>query len=268
MSNKLQIVLEEDVINHFNDVTQSNSEFFISALNSSIAIKPEQSFSVYNAHFKTSFLDIKPIIFFFEKDSNKALTETELHNSINNYIQEYNYNKFPKEFIIKGNEEKPFYLTSRSKGSFEIIGEQVAMQIETIFYLNGEGFQNLFKNLNMTKFINRKYNTPEDFQDKTLDITNFPVVSYKYDTGLLCLSHNIYYDLFKDWVLHQIMKNVFKCSFDPFYEKNGLIHRRTKKHKQLKPIYVLPDNFVEGALNEKLIFCKQHAVNQNLLTEH
>jgi hypothetical protein len=116
-------------------------------------------------------------------------------------------------------------------------GDTIVVFGETRYTMRGPGYamQSMHK-VDLSKFRRRAYLTPEDMTGVNADDCPVNQEHLKY-------SYDLDYQLLNEWLIHQFMSKIFRCTFDPFYEKDGLMHVRHNKFGDRQPEYTVPEGF-------------------------
>lgn len=159
------------------------------------------------------------------------------------FIRDYAYDTFAGRYPIDGlvislDDSDPLYLDY--KGFSCVVhraGDTIVVFGETRYTMRGPGYamQSMHK-VDLSKFRRRAYLTPEDMTGVNADDCPVNQEHLKY-------SYDLDYQLLNEWLIHQFMSKIFRCTFDPFYEKDGLMHVRHNKFGDRQPEYTVPEGF-------------------------
>lgn len=132
---------------------------------------------------------------------------------------------------IDTDSSKVLYLEPRAH-TFEhyVIGETILIRSVVSFYLCGDDYNSLFKDFDVSRFITRHY----DHEPIEIMLENDRCVS-DYSAFIPAFSEEHYYHdgkidgrLMASYMHHQLLSLIFKVTYDPFFEKDGLIHQKGK----------------------------------------
>lgn len=259
-----------DIQDFKKECEKENEKLFLTCLNGGVEIDIVQSFDISGEVISLEYFEIKPVSFFLDDVLKEERANPEfLKESISDYASEIGYNTVPDEFLVDWDCSKKLYLSNLiHKVRYEIIGDQVLIFKVCNIELRGANYNSILKDVDMTKFLKRKYKEPMDYkpaEDLEGITTNPVVISTLLDGKTPYIENNIDQNLFRSWVKCQFMKQLFKCTYDPFFEKEGLIHQRGKGYGKKPPEYNLPENLNYHDLLMSLSLSRQYISNENLL---
>lgn len=260
-----------DIHDFKKECEKENEKLFITCLNGSVELDAVQSFDISGEVISLEYFDIKPLSFFIDDDvlEEERTNPEYLKESIGDYASEIGYNDTPDKFLVDRDCSKKLYLSNLlHKVRYEIIGDQVLIFKVFNVELRGENYNSILKDVDMTKFLKRNYKEPTDYkpsEDLEGIATKPVIVSTLLDGKTPYFNNEVDENLFRAWVICQFMKQLFKCTYDPFFEKDGLIHQRGKGYGEKTPEYDLPENLNYHDLLMSLSLSRQYISNENLL---
>lgn len=153
-------------------------------------------------------------------------------------------------FLLDFDSSKPLYLKDAGVCSREhyIINDALLLRVERMLSVEGEDSGKwLFAPVDLRFFAKRLYDH-ESFVCDVSNINDQDVLVPVNDSGDLRQEildgFTVQSDLLVSWVKHQFLKQVFSVTFDPFYERDGLIHQKYDGYREKSPEYKLPDTLV------------------------
>lgn len=264
---------KSDIENCKNEWLEDNEKLFFQCLNGYIELKPIESFSLTQEIIPLEYFELKPLSFFLNDDD---LEEDKndpdfLKYRIQDYIQEIGYNDVPEGFLVDRDCGKELYLDNIiHENRYEIIDKQVLIFKTCNLELRGAKYNSILKEVDMIKFIKRNYKAPENYEASSdiEGISTKPLVSSTLSDYKTPFIENVIDDeLFRSWAICQFMKQLFKCTYDPFFEKDGLIHQKGRGYGKDKPKYELPENLNYYDLVRSLSLSREYHSNENMLRQ-
>ena len=132
----------------------------------------------------------------------------------------------PAGILLDMDSSKPLYLSLlRWEHRVHHVGDLYIVTAKRHFEMRGGKYADAaVHSVDLRKFRNRYYTDRNAAEFKTGEILDY---TFELDQQLLC-----------GWVSHQMLKLVFPCPIEPFFEKDGLVHR--KDNLCLWQPYVVP----------------------------
>ncbi len=265
MNNKTLTIRD---IEHFKKLmNENNGGLYFECLNTTTKLKLIESFDISRELIPVEHIEILSKKSFFEdgEDINDVQTLTD---RINDYCFEIGREYLPKEFLLDLDYNKKLFLEPlRGESSFKVIGDNVAIYKMAFFQTRGADSYTILKDIDLTRFLKRSYEKPDNYNhmDDKEGITSKPCKVVSFPDGQAYIPNEIDHTLFKSWAVHQFVKRIFKCTNEPFFEREGMIHQKTIGTTKIEPEYILPKDFNFQKMVKTLKMSVQYVSNQNLL---
>lgn len=152
-------------------------------------------------------------------------------------------------FLLDFDSSKPLYLDDAGLASKEhhIVGDTIILRVERRIVVKGDASCDwLVEAIDLRRFVKRKYNNDGfDYAVSNIDEQDVLIPFIDVDAkGIVFPEFNIDRQLLVEWLKHQFLKQVLKVSFEPFYERDGLIHKKHRGYGDKEPEYDLPASLV------------------------
>ncbi len=166
----------------------------------------------------------------------------DLDDALNDSAHTLGYEFSPKGLLLDEDDSKSLYLNKRVRASeFHIIGDKALLRATVDFNLTGMDYNTLFDKVDLTKFASRNYDTSLMDTSEVKNRSDCPVIVRYYGNNIH-VQDKVDMNLLTAWMKFQFFKQLFPVTFDPFFEKDGLLHQKTKTYGELAPEYTVPSN--------------------------
>lgn len=216
-----------------------------------------ESFSVTREYFHflhTMTVPLNEVI-----NKGETVDSQAFKDGMHDYMLDHGFDCTPKGLLLDCDDDKPLYLSRKgnSESEYHIVGDQVFVRIVVSFELRGSSYNSLFKDLDLTKFNERDY-AGEDFKPSEQNYSDQDVEVHYRNEDSCYANPKIDRDLFFSWISFQFLKQIFPVKYDPFYERDGLIHVESKGYSSNRPVFDLPKNLkhINRTINE-LKICRE-----------
>lgn len=171
---------------------------------------------------------------------------------IPDFISDFAYDLRDKidlsELKITTDSNQPLYLEHyHNTYEYHQFDDKFFVRVEVYFRLNGALSNRLFENFDLSKFITRQYEHDEIetmlAEDK--GVSDFDAFIPAVDEEFFYHDGRIDDFLLFNYIRHQFLSQVFHCTYDPFFEKDGLIHQKHRGFGEKEPEYVLPKQLID-----------------------
>lgn len=212
----------------------------------------QQELAVYNETFyflHTEKRNLNPILSDFrECYEDETLTEQSenFDSFLDDYLDDATTNIKLKGLLIDTDSNKPLYLEKRhcTEKEYYIIGNMILFRVVVPFILRGDQYQDIFNNVDLSKFGKRHYYQDELMDYKTTNQTDLPTVFPSMNGDIIFTGETIDHRLLVAWMRYEFLKQIFPVKNNPFFERDGLIHFKTRGFGDIQPEYQLPSNLV------------------------
>lgn len=141
---------------------------------------------------------------------------------------------------------------------YHVIGDKVVLRSIKCFQFRGEGYNALFNNQDLTKFAIPHYDCDDVFDPHTMSATDQDVQACYLD-GIIYAEHKVDCELLKHWMEFQALKQIFEVAYDPFFEREDLIHFKSSGYRNHDYRFNTPSRIVNvNQTIQDLQFCRQH----------
>lgn len=189
-----------------------------------------------------------------------CIGSNEFDDVMNDMMMDFAFNRLPKGFLLDQNDKNPLYLDYRGCESreYHIVGDKILFRVVSYFWLAGSEYSSLLNDVDLTKFILRRYDK-ESSDPAITNNTERNVTTFMRGNEIDCIEPEIDLNLLKSWMTFQLMKQVLPVTLNPFFERDGLIHQKSKGSSLLKPEYKLPKELVDfNKTLSDLQLCRQY----------
>lgn len=251
MSSRQQALLSDPAI---------RTQFFDELATSNPTMELVKNYAVVNFDSWTQFLSISGDCFYILLteivDLQTVLTDYELSadsmdsdefdDAMNDIMSSFAYNVIPKGLLLDTDDNKPLYLDYKGSHSpeYHIVGDKILLRVVSYYWLSGSAYNTLLEAVDLTQFICRRYDT-KDKDPKVTHKTDCDVITHTRNGEIDYIEPKIDLKLLKSWMTFQLMKQVFPVTFDPFFERDGLIHQKYNGYNVLGPQYKLPSELID-----------------------
>lgn len=210
-----------------------------------------EELAVYNERFyflHTETKALAPILAEF-RECYEDDTLTEQSESFDSFLDDFLYevaeNVSLSGLLLDTDSGKPLYLERgmATEKEYYVIGDNILFRVVVPFTLRGEKCSELFDNVDLSKFGKRLYDD-EGMDYQTTNQTDLPTVYPAFDGRFIFTGETIDHRLLVAWMRYEFLKQIFPVKNNPFFERDGFIHFKTRGYGDIQPEYELPSNLV------------------------
>lgn len=238
----------------------------------------EITFSMKNERFKfhlpTKILKYSDVVAQYIKDCEEQPDNDDvLREYVEDVFIDDAYEVTPEGTLISFDDNDDIYLSScGAEGNARVFKEQGIVILEGClrYELRGKDYKTVVDyTIDLDKFLERDYETEITADTKNWGADQFPVMVWVTSTldgegEYVVWDKKIDQELLKEYLIHQMLSKVFKCTYNPFYEKDGLVHVVHKGYRFKMAEYDTPEGFDMGYFRRNIMCSEQWASNQNL----